>query len=395
MTKETLFGRNSIIKLQPNDRIVTKILNHPFPSEQDIQPFRNEYEILEGIELEGVRKVIDYQQESNTHQLRLEYIEGKTFSEYLENKSLSILQLISLFIDLSKVIGRIHQAGIIHKDLNLNNIIISPDDKIYLIDFGLSSKFTLKQPKLGNPKKLEGSLSYISPEQTGRMNRSVDYRTDFYSLGVILYQALTQQLPFQMTNAMDLVYAHLAQKPLAPHEIRSEVPKILSQITLTLLAKNQKDILFQLRSNDFSGKLQIPEKLYGRDQEIKTILDAFQRVLAGSIELTIVAGYSGTGKSVLVNETHRPLTSTKGYFVEGKFDQFQRNIPFSAWIQIFRNFIDLLLMESDQMLDYWKNLILGVVGNQGAVLTEVIPNLETVIGKQPPIPQVTGQEAQN
>jgi len=420
MMNNTLFGRNTIIKLQPNDKIVIKTLNHPFPSKNDIQRFRNEYGILEGVELEGVRKVIDYQQESNTYQLRFEYVEGKTLSQYLESKSLSIIQLISLFVELSKVIGRIHQAGIIHKDLNPNNIIISPDEKIYLIDFGISSKFTLKQPKLGNPEKLEGTLSYISPEQTGRMNRSVDYRTDLYSLGVILYEALAQQLPFQMPNAMDLVYAHIAEKPLAPHEISPKVPKILSQITLTLLAKNpkkryqsttglifdlqkskrylaknQKDILFKLRSNDFSGKLQIPEKLYGRDKEIKTILDAFQRVLAGSIELTVVAGYSGTGKSVLVNETHRPLTSTKGYFVEGKFDQFQRNIPFSAWIQIFENFIDLLLMESDRTLDYWRNLILGAVGNQGAVLTEMIPNLETVIGEQPPVPKVTGQEAQN
>jgi len=230
---DTLFGRNSTIKLHPNDKIVTKTLSHPFPSEQDIQRFRNEYEILEGVELEGVRKVVDYQQESNIHQLRFEYIEGKTLSQYLESKSLSTIQVIKLFIELSKVIGRIHRAGIIHKDLNPNNIIISTDEKIYLIDFGISSKFTLKQPKLGNPEKLEGTLSYISPEQTGRMNRSVDYRTDLYSLGVILYEALAQQLPFQMTSAMDLVYAHIAEKPLAPHEINPKVPKILSQITLT------------------------------------------------------------------------------------------------------------------------------------------------------------------
>jgi len=412
-------GKNSTIESLKGD-IVLKKLSHKYPSPPDIQRFRNEFDILQDCEIKGVRKVFHYEKKDDTHILTLEHIKGHSLSDFILQQSLSITEKLHLLVKLSKVVEGIHQAGIIHKDLNINNIIVTPTQDIYIIDFGISSRFTLKQPNLGNPEKLEGTLSYISPEQTGRMNRSIDYRTDLYALGVIFYQILTEKLPFEANDAMSLVYAHLAEKPIPPHEINPKLSFLISDIILKLLRKNpenryqslsgliydlekyltkiqegETNPTFDLAQNDFSGKLQIPEKLYGREEETKVILESFQRVLNGSVELTLVAGYSGTGKSVLVNETHRPLTSTKGYFIEGKFDQFQHNIPFLAWIQAFENFIDLLLTENEHTLSYWKSIILEALGDNGSVLTEVVPNLETVIGSQPAIPELGGQEAQN
>jgi len=412
-------GQNSTLE-HLKDGIVLKKLNNKYPSPTDIQRFRNEFDILQNCDIKGVRKVFQYEQKDENHFLTLEYIEGDNLFDFISKHSLSFAEKLELLLNLTRIVGRVHHAGIIHKDLSTNNILVTSVQNLSVIDFGISSRFTLKQPNLGNPEKLEGTLSYISPEQTGRMNRSVDYRTDLYALGVIFYQVLTERLPFEISDPMSLVYAHLAEKPIPPHEIKPKLPFLISDIILKLLRKNPENRYqsasglahdlekyltkvqegesnpnFELAQNDFSGKLQIPEKLYGREKETQVILEAFERVLNGSVELSLVAGYSGTGKSVLVNETHRSLTSTKGYFIEGKFDQFQRNIPFSAWIQAFRNFIDLLLIENKRTLNYWKSTILEALGDNGGVLTEVIPNLEAVIGSQPPVPELGGQEAQN
>jgi len=413
-------GKNSRIEVDTENQKIFKKLKQEYPSEAEIQRLRNEYDILRGKTLDGVRQVARYDKENQQYELILEYIKGDNLDNFFRKETLNLVEKIQLFIQLVQIIGRVHQAGIIHKDLNPSNILITEAQKIYVIDFGISSKFTLRNPHLGNPETLEGTLAYISPEQTGRMNRSIDYRTDFYALGVIFYQLLTQKLPFEASEPMALVYAHLAEIPQSPTKICPEIPSIISQIVLKLMAKNPEDRYqsasgivndfekclsylqenqaipeFQLSKEDFSGKLQIPEKLYGREQEHQTILTAFQRILNGKVELTMVAGYSGTGKSALVSETHRPLANTKGYFIEGKFDQFQRNIPFYAWIQAFKNFVDLLLIENELTLSYWKSIILEVLGDNGAVLTEVIPNLEAIIGKQPPVAELGGQETKN
>jgi len=420
LTRLAYQGRNSNIEIDLQNKKVLKKLNQEYPSEAEIQRFRNEYEVLQNLDVDGVRKAFKYEKVAQTHQLVLEYIEGKHLNEFFEEKTLTLLRKLSIFIQLTQIVSQVHRAGVIHKDLNPKNILITKDQKIYLIDFGISSKFTLKQPNLGNPENLEGTLSYISPEQTGRMNRSVDYRTDLYALGVIFYELLTEKLPFETTEPMDLVYAHLAKIPSSPSNIISQIPEMVSKIVMKLLAKNPEDRYqsalglardfekcqtylmkqntiptFELGAQSFSGKLQIPEKLYGREEERKIILSAFERMLGGRVELTIVAGYSGTGKSALVHETHHLLASTKGYFIEGKFDQFQRNIPFSAWIQAFRNFVDLLLTENEKTLNYWKNAIQKALGKNGVILTEVIPSLEAIIGKQPTVTSLSGQEAQN
>ena len=418
-TKESKSTRvNTWQDFKPKTHITT--LKNDDHSSSTIRKLKNEYKLLRWLNIQGVRKVLDYQVINQQHQFVLELVEARSLHDFIYEIPLSMSAKLHLMIGMAKILEEVHRQGIIHKDINPLNILVTPHQEIYLTNFGIASRVTLRQSNLGNPEKIEGTLAYISPEQTGRMNRSVDYRTDLYALGATFYELLTRSTIFQENDALALVYAHLAKTPVALSEVDKTIPTRLSNIILKLLEKNpenryqsamglRKDLekylsleengrlveFFELGQEDFSGKLQIPEKLYGREQETQIILKAFERIKAGAVELTLVAGYSGTGKSVLVNETHRSLTATRGYFVEGKFDQFQRNIPFFAWIQAFKNFVDLLLTENEEILNYWSSLILEAVGDNGGILTEVIPDLELVIGVQPEVTQLGGQEAQN
>ncbi len=246
------------------------------------------------------------------------------------------------------------------------------------------------------------------------MNRTVDYRTDLYSLGVVFYEMLTGQLPFESDDLMQLVHSHIAKLPTNLTEINIKIPDVLSNVVLKLLSKNaenryqsafglkhdlelilQNKNLTELGQNNNSGKLVINEKLYGRDDEINILLQCFDRVCQGSTELILIAGDSGVGKTVLVHEIHKPITEKRGIYLEGKFEQYQRNIPYFAIVQAFTEFSNILLKENDKKLNYWKHLIQNSVGTIGKVLTNLIPNLELVIGKQADLPELGGTEAKN
>lgn len=401
-------------------KISTTENQQAFFSEDHINKIKNEYDLLKNIYIPGVRVMLGYQHLGNQVQVEFERIESQCLHIFFETTTLTLTEQLSIFKQTAQILAQVHEEGIIHKDLNPANLLITQDQKVYLIGFGIASRFTLKQPNLGNPEKLEGTLAYISPEQTGRINRSVDYRTDLYALGIVFYELIVGQLPFTDTDPLGLIHAHLAKTPISPFDVNHKVPLTVSNIIMKLLRKDPEDryqsalgvvkdlikclqflnkggaiINFDLGQEDFSGKLQIPEKLYGREKETQMILESFERVKSGAIELTLVAGSSGTGKSILISETHRPLANTKGYFIEGKFDQFQRNIPFYAWIQAFKHFVNLLLTENEKTLLYWKNIILAAIGDNGGVLTEVVPSLELVIGRQPVSIKLAGQEAQN
>lgn len=418
-------GNNSLIYYQEKSDygfpVVIKMFPTPVPTLKQLSYFKNEYEIVKDADIQGIRKALGQVKIEETDALILEYVEGEAISSILKKASIPIEDCLKIGISVSQTLGEIHQHQIIHRDINNNNILVNTETlATTIIDFGISSRIDVKMPHLGNLDTLEGTLSYISPEQTGRMNRVVDYRTDLYSLGVSLYEALTQQLPFAGDNSMELVHAHLAKQTAPPHEVNPQIPQALSMIIMRLLAKNAEDRyqsafglkydleqclqqwqtegkidVFPLGQQDFSGKFKIVEKLYGREDEIETILSVFDRITQGSKELLLVTGYSGIGKSALVNEMHKPMTQKQGRFISGKYDQYQRDIPYSAINQAFNQFCAYLLTLQNDDLQYWRTLIQETLGNNGRLLNEVIPNLKLIIGEQPEVPEVGPQEAQN
>jgi serine/threonine protein kinase len=343
-------------------------------------------------------------------------------------------EFLNIAIRTAEILGTIHAANVIHKDINPANIVFNPETGIIkIIDFGISTQLTRENPTLKNPNVLEGTLAYISPEQTGRMNRSLDYRTDFYSLGVTFYELLTGQLPFESTDALELVHCHIAKQPIPPHLLGGgegergrggePCPKAVSDIVMKLMAKmaeeryqsawgikaDLEECLYQLQtsgnisdfplaSSDISDKFQIPQKLYGREAEVETLLAAFERVAdnpQSKIEMMLVAGYSGIGKSSLVAEIHKPNTRLRGYFTEGKFDQFQRSVPYSAIASAFQGLVRQLLTESEAQLEQWREKLRRAFGTSGQVIIDVISEVELIVGKQPPVPELGPTESQN
>ncbi len=423
---EVLFeGINSTIYLQKDNKYgvptILKVTKHERPTVEQIAIFYNEYEISQSLDIEGVRRVFEKVEFKGSPALIFEYVEGITLLEAFQERGRGIKNFLQLAVEVADILGNVHQCGVIHKDLNVRNILIQkPSGKVKIIDFGIATRFSLKAHDMGNPEKLEGTLAYLSPEQTGRMNRIVDHRSDLYSLGIIFYELLAGKLPFESQDAMELVHAHLAQKPQPLTEIDSRIPPVLSELVLKLLRKNAEDryqsatglridleeclrqwegeqriLSFPLATRDFSGKLQIPQKLYGREQETNDLLRAFDRICQGPTELWLVSGYSGVGKSALIHELHKPITEKRGYFIEGKFDQFQKSVPYYAWIQAFKSWVNQILSESSDRLRFWRNKILKAVGGNGKILTDVIPSLEFVIGVQTVVPELGATEAQN
>ena len=418
----TLYESNNTIiyKTKHKDfenEVIVKIYKSEYLTNEELESFNNEYNFIKSIDFKSVRKVLKKDKFEGKNALILEYFDGIVLKK-LANKDMKIL--INIACDISLAISAIHEQNIIHKDINPNNILINSKNEIRIIDFGLASKYSLKTQSLSNPKNLKGTLAYISPEQTGRMNRRLDYRSDFYSLGVTFYEMFTGKLPFEYKEAMKLVHAHIAKLPKEPHLINSEIPKALSYIILKLMSKNAEDRYqsafglahdlkqllkledfkdlsnFRLAEKDFSGRLTIPEKLYGRENEQKKLLEIYQRInKQATKELFLVAGYSGVGKSVLVHEIHKSITENQGIYIEGKFDQFQKDIPYYALKQAFSEFIHLLINETDEKLLYWKNLIQDAVGNIGKILTDLVPDFELIIGKQAEIPELDGEKTQN
>jgi len=402
--------------LNDDKNVIVKVLNYEFPTKEQITRFNNEYEFTEELIIPGVRKVLKKDKKDGKNCLILEYIDGQTLKDFISTNNCDIKSLIEIASKISQTLGEIHLQNIIHKDINSNNILINEKHEIKIIDFGLATKYTLKTQSLSNPEHLEGTLAYISPEQTGRMNRSVDYRSDLYSLGIVLYEMFTKQLPFTEKDNMELIHSHIAKTPIPANEINDEISNILSNIILKLLSKNAEDRYqsafglkhdlanlsglqdltgFRIGEKDFSGRLTIPEKLYGREEEIKQLYEIYENICQGQTELLLVEGLPGVGKSALIQEIHKLLSEKKGFYIEGKFDQFQKDIPYYAIINAFTDFANLILKESDDKLNYWKNLIQEAVSNIGRVLTNLIPDLELIIGKQPELPILEGKEAQN
>lgn len=407
-------------------QVILKVLKEDYPSASEITRYRQEYEITRSLELEGVVKVFGLEPYQRTLAIILEDIEGQSLKAYYQGQAVPLAEFLPLAINIVEILGQIHRQNVIHKDLNPSNVILNPEThQLRIIDFGISTQLSRETKFLKNPSVLEGTLPYIAPEQTGRMNRSLDYRTDFYALGVMFYELLTGQLPFQTKDSLKLVHCHLAQQPTPPHQVNPDIPEVVADLVMTLMSKTAEDRYqsafgiqadlstclqqlkqtgeirtFPLRSQDHSDKFQIPQKLYGREQEISALLTAFERVNhpqdpeKGS-EMMLVAGYSGIGKSSLVAEVHKPITEKRGYFISGKYNQFQRDVPYSAVISAFQDLVKQLLTENEMQLNQWRQQLLAALGPNGQVVIDVIPDVELITGPQPPVPELGPAEALN
>lgn len=409
--KQRVFeGKNSLIfrALRENDQkaVIIKLLKEDYPTPEKITRFKREYQVTKELAQagEGINNVFDFCNYENTFAIIEDDFDGTSLEEILKNRPLKLNEFLELAIRITSILGEIHDHFVIHKDINPSNIIWNPKtNQLKLIDLGICTKLSRENFELCHPKILEGTLEYISPEQTSRMNRSIDYRTDYYSLGVSFYKMLTGKLPFTSNDPMELLHFHIAKNPMPPHHLNSNIPEVLSHIILKLMQKTAderyqsaggiiKDLkkcltelkkkgridLFPIAQFDISVKFQVSEKLYGRDKEIQILLTKFDEVTHGRGQLLLVAGYSGIGKSSLIHEVHKPMVEKRGYYIAGKFDQYRRNIPYSAIVQSLNELIRQLVIEGPETIENYRQQFNERLGINLGVIVELIPSFATI-----------------
>ncbi|HYO58708.1 trifunctional serine/threonine-protein kinase/ATP-binding protein/sensor histidine kinase [Archangium sp.] len=390
------------------------------PGPRERERYRREFGILQRLrDVRGVTRVHACEQVHERPVLLLEAVEGASLAE-LTGKPFEVSRALELGISLAATLAEIHHHGVIHKDIKPSNIILTRSGETRLIDFGTASFQLVEHVDALQASLIEGTLAYMSPEQTGRMNRSVDYRTDLYSLGITLYELLTGTRPFHGRDALEWFHAHMALAPQPPGERVADVPPVLSAIVLKLLAKVAEERyqsseglradLERCRENlcrglredfvpglhDHPTRFQLPQRLYGRDMHAAALHQSLERVARdGRSELVLVRGYSGIGKSSVVHELHKPVVRQRGFFLSGKFDQFQQGIPYSPLAHAIRGLTQQLLTGTDETLARWREHLHEAWEGQGQVLVDVVPQLELVVGKQPPVPALPASEAQH
>jgi len=401
--------------------VILKVLDIEFPLPIQLARIRHEYDLIRSLDHPGVIRVHSLEKIHHSLAIVMEDFGGIPLRAYASKNALRLDERLKIVRRVGAILGDIHSNGVVHKDVNPNNILVNPQTgEIKLIDFGNAARIAHENRQPKNPDHLEGTLAYIAPEQTGRMNRPVDYRSDYYSLGITLYELLLGRRPFEAQDSMELVHQHIAAVPPELHLEDAAIPVAISRVVSKLIEKNAEHRYqsavglcgdldeciaalaagvpledFSPGRHEISDRFSLPSKLYGRDAEIHRLLDAYARACAGTPGIVLVTGYSGIGKSSLINEIHKPITRSRGYFVSGKFDQFRRNIPYSALIQAFQNLLHQLLTESDERIAHWRERLLAALDGNARVVMEVIPELEHILGLQPEVPPLAPQEAQN
>ncbi|MDI1476521.1 AAA family ATPase [Polyangium sp. y55x31] len=399
--------------------VAMKVLHTDYTRIADITRFKHTYGIIKRLDSERVVKVHDVEEHGDGLMLITEYFPGIALSAKTPGK-MDVRAFLSAAISMAEALADIHRRGLIHGDVRPPNILLGEGGQVKLTGFGVDSIVTREKDEIYSPRVLSEVLPYTSPEQTGRMNRSVDYRTDMYSLGVVFYEMLAGRRPFEAMDPLELMHAHIAVKPVPPSDIDPEVPDALSAITMKLLSKNAEDRYhsaeglkadleecrwqwerserigsFSLGQYDRRDLFQIHQKLYGREEDIRKLIASFDDVLQGKRAIVLVSGYSGIGKSSLVQEILKPLAREKGYYISGKYDQHNRDTPYSAIVQAFDSLIKQLLSESEDRITKWRDAILNALGSNGQVICDVLPCLKHIIGEQPPVPALGPVEAQN
>ncbi|MEG4865208.1 MULTISPECIES: trifunctional serine/threonine-protein kinase/ATP-binding protein/sensor histidine kinase [unclassified Microcoleus] len=422
------------MQVEQQKPVILKTLAQPYPTPAQIAQLLHEAEILKNLNLPGTVKLYQLEKYNHVPVLILEDFGGISLKKFLTNNQLELQQFLQIGIKLAETLGQLHEHHIIHKDLKPSNIIVKIETgDVKIADFAIASLLPGENPALHHPNLLEGTLAYMSPEQTGRMNRAIDYRTDFYSLGITFYEMLCGEVPFTAIDPMELVHCHIAKKPLAPCENQKqkiqgiinqsqtdEIPQVVSDIVMKLLAKTAEDryqsafglgcdlekCLFQLETtgeishitigeHDRSSNLQISQKLYGREAEVNLLLDTFDRMRQGNTEIVLISGSAGIGKSWLVYEIHKPILRANGYFIDSKFEKFKCDIPYAFLIQAFQDLLRQILTETSAKLEVWRQKILNALGGNCQVIIEVLPEVQMIVGPQPPVPDLGLHESQN
>lgn len=376
-------------------------------SSEDLWHFEFEYRLLQRLNLPAVVRAIGFERSADSVALILEDFGGENPGG--EGRGLPLETFLPLALEAARGLGQIHDAGVVHKDIKPSNLLLNAaTGELKFIDFHLASELSSERQELTAISKIQGSFPYMSPEQTGRMNRELDYRSDYYSLGVTLFELLTGQLPFQAADAMGFVHAHLSKRAPLASQLAPEVPSMLAEIVAKLLAKDPDEryqstagiaadlqrcqeqwrasgsiSLFSLGAHDVSERFAIPQKLFGRDDETAQLLGVFREVCAGSSRLLLISGPSGIGKTSLIHELQRPVTRANASFVAGKFDQLDRNLPYGAFLQALRGLVKQLLFETDQRLSELRRALQDALGSNAQIIIELIPELGQVMGPQP------------
>lgn len=414
----TIFRARSELDDQP---VIIKTPTEEYPSLDTICRFEHEKDILQKVMYAIDQRYIDFIKYNNHFAIILRDEGEVSLSEFRAKTPLSIKQFLEIGIQLTEILGKIHEKSVIHKDVKPDNILIHPETKkVKLIDFSIAEQLPRRIQEIQNLNLIEGSLSYMSPEQTGRMNCVVDYRTDFYSLGITFYNMLTGTLPFIAVDSMELIHTHIAKTAILPEQIVSTIPKVISNIVMKLMAKTPEDRYqseyglkvdlekclftleaegtipqFSIAQKDISPIFQISQKLYGREDDLKILTNAFDLICSGRTEILLVTGYSGIGKSSLVHEVYKSIAAKHGYFISGKYDQYERETPYSALVQAFRQLVQEILSENDDQINLWKEKLLKALGANGQVIIDIIPEVELIIGEQPSMTKVSPIEAQS
>src|SRR5262245_10855531 len=390
------------------------------PSPQSLDRLTHEYGLKDELDGAWAARPVELISDGGRTVLVLEDHGGEPL-ERLLGAPMEMEHFLRLAIAIAAAVGKVHQRGLVHKDIKPANILVDgATGEVRLTGFGIASRLSRERRAAEPPEALAGTLAYMAPEQTGRMNRSIDSRSDLYALGVTFYQMLTGILPFSAADPMEWVHAHLARRPVAPADQIKAVPGAVSAIVMKLLAKTAEDRYqtaagvesdfrgclteweahggiddFPLGEHDRSDRLLIPEKLYGRRREVESLLASFNRIVDGGVpELVLVSGYSGIGKSSVVNEMHKELVPPRGLFASGKFDRYKRDVPYATLAQAFQNLIRPLLSKSEAELSEWRAALHDALGANGKLIVNLVPELQLVIGEPPPVPELSLQEAQ-
>lgn len=400
--------------------VVLKVLREEPPTAESFVRYQQEFEITAGLDFPDAIKAFELRPHAGSAFIVLEDFGGEALRDVLARRRLSIEEVLELAIKTARQLGQIHARGIIHRDVCPANIVWNErTGELKIIDFGISSSFGKECPRFAGTRAIVGTLAYLAPEQSGRTNRVVDYRADYYALGATLYELASGHPPFIGEDALDLVHCHLARTPRPLHESDPSIPEMFSRITAKLLMKSAEERYqsvagllhdlelcleavregepnreFRLGERDVPETLQLSQNVYGRQSAIQALLGTFDRVAHGARELVLVTGQPGIGKTTVVHELQRPVTRQRGFFLTGKYDQLQRDVPSSALIAAFRALVQQMLGEEEAALAVWRERLTSAVGAHGAAIVGLIPDLEKVIGPQPPLSDLGSVEAQ-